>query len=216
MDWSIGKQVKLKNSLIILSILSLMGLSSSPSAFTNGQLILINSLGIVVNGSLGGTASNIKVQVNDSTGVCSTTASLAYGGVITVSWNSANTHSSTKCTDIVSVDVSALKTTSGVVQYDSTANPTPPAVATAPTTFLAPTTPIANIALIVTGNASPAMTNSTTSWGSSVGVPPIYLTSNGSISVTGIMGGVGMEGLKAESLMLRYGIMPVRLKSAME
>lgn len=192
-----------------LMTLSLLSLSSSIFA-ANGQLVLINSLGVVANGSLGGSASNILVRVNDSVGLCSTTVSLAYGGVITVPWNSNNTHSTTKCIDITSVDVSALKTTSGVIQYDSTANPTPPSIATAPTTFTAPTTAVANVALIVTGNASPAMTNSATSWGSALGVAPIYLTSNGSISVTGIMGGVGMVGVKAESMMLRYGIMPIR------
>lgn len=209
MDWSMENYTKLKGSFAALTVILLISLST-PLFAANGQLILINSLGIVVNGSLGGTASSIRVQVNDSTGVCSTTSSLAYGGVITVPWNSTYTHSSTKCTNIVSVDVSALKTTSGFVQYDSTANATPPVTATAPTTFLAPTTPIANIALIITGNSSPAMTNSATSWGSAAGVPPVYLTSNGSISVTGVMGGVGMEGIKAEARMLRYGIKPVR------
>jgi hypothetical protein len=175
---------------------------------TSGQMVLINSLGVVVNGVLGGSASSILVQVSDSTGVCSTTASLGYGGVLTVPWNNANTHSATKCTDIISVAVTALKTASGVVQYDSTANATPPAVATAATVFTAPTTPINNIAIIVTGNASPAMINSATSWGSALGVAPIYLVSNGSISVTGIMGAVGMVGIKAESLMLKQGVVP--------
>ncbi|WED42415.1 hypothetical protein [Legionella cardiaca] len=203
MDWFFGKYI----------ITALLTVFSGAIFAVNGQLILVNSLGVVVNGNLGGSASNILVRVNDSVGVCSTTVSLAYGGVITVPWNSANTHSATKCINIVSVDVSALKTASGLVQYDSTANPTPPAIATAPTTFIAPTTPIANIALIVTGNASPAMNNSATSWGSAIGVPPVYLTSNGSISVTGIMGGVGMVGLKAESLMLRYGILPKKLEA---
>lgn len=177
---------------------------------TSGQLVLINSLGVVVNGSLGGSASNISVQVSDSTGVCSTTASLTYSGVLTIPWNNAFVHSATKCTDIVSVAVTALKTTSGVVQYDSTANPTPPAVATAATVFTAPTTPIANIVLIVTGNASPAMVNSATSWGSALGIAPVYLVSNGSISVTGVMGGVGIEGYRAESHMLKYGIIPAK------
>lgn len=209
MDRTIRKNI-IKAICVALTAVSL-GLSQSVLASnpTNGQLVLINSLGVVVNGSLGASASNISVTVNDSTGPCSTTVSLAYGGVITVSWNSANIHSATKCTSVETVNVSALKTTSGVVQYDSTANATPPAVATAPTVFTAPTTPIANIALIVTGNASPAMINSATSWGSALGIAPTYLTSNGSISVTGVMGAVGMEGLQAEAQMLKYGIIPV-------
>jgi hypothetical protein len=200
----------LKNSLVMLTAASLIGISGALFASnpTSGQLVLINSLGVVVNGSAGASASPIMVQVSDATGVCSTTSSLAYGGVVTVTWNAANTHSTTKCTDITSVSVSALKTSSGVVQYDSTANATPPATATAATTFTAPTTPIANLALIVTGNASAAMTGSATSWGSALGVAPVYLTTNGSLSTTGIMGGVGIAGLKAETRMLRYGIKP--------
>lgn len=204
--------IKRKHFLVLAMVTSLTGWSTSLFASnpTSGQMVLINSLGVMVNGSLGATASNIMVQVFDSTGVCATTNSLAYGGVITVQWNNAFTHSATRCTNIDSVNVSALRTTSGFVQYDSTANATPPATATAPTTFLAPTTPIANIVLIVTGNASPAMVNSTTSWGSGLGVPPVYLTTNGNISVTGIMGGVGSAGVKAEQHMLKYGIIPAR------
>lgn len=200
----------LKGSVIALSAVSLIGLSSAVFATnpTSGQLVLINSLGVVVNGSAGATASNVLVQVSDSTGVCSTTTSLAYGGVVTIPWNAANTHSATKCTNIASVDVSALKTSSGVVQYDSTANGTPPATATAATSFTAPTTPIANLVLIVTGGTSAAMTGSATSWGSALGVAPVYATTNGGLTTTGTMGGVGIEGVKAESRMLRYGIIP--------
>jgi len=207
MDWIIRKH---KNTFVLLIMASGLSLATPLYASnpTSGQMILINSLGVIVNGNLGGSASSILVQVNDTTGLCSTTSSLVYGGVITVPWNNANVHSATKCTNIVSVNVSALKTTSGVVQYDSTANATPPVTATAPTVFTAPTTPIANIALIVTGVASPAMVNSATSWGSALGVAPVYLVSNGNISVTGTMGGVGMEGVRAEARMLRYGIMP--------
>lgn len=207
MNWNMKKSVYLLSTLTFLFLNSLSNAlwASNP---TNGQLILINSLGLVVNGNLGATASNIRIVVNDSTGPCLTTVSLAYSGVITVPWNNANVHSASKCTDIVNVEISALKTTSGMVQYDSTANATPPATATAATTFLAPTTPIANIALIVTGGSSPAMTNSATSWGSSLGIPPVYLTTNGSLSVTGVMGGVGMAGIKAEERMRMYGIMP--------
>lgn len=198
---------KLKVSTLALISCGLVGTSFASNP-TSGQMILINSLGIIINGSLGATASTLKVEVSDSTGICSTTSPVAYGGVLVVPWNNSYIHSSTKCTNIASVAVTALKTSSGLVQYDSTSNATPPAVATAPTVFTAPTTPIANIALIVTGDSSPAMTNSTTSWGSALGVPPVYLTTNGSISVTGIMGGVGSEGLRAQSLMLQYGIVP--------
>ncbi|MGQ3890674.1 hypothetical protein [Legionella sp. CNM-4043-24] len=202
--------MNLKKSLVAISAVSLLGLSGSLFASnpTSGQLIVINSVGVVVNGSAGSSASSVKVVVNDATGPCSTTPILAIGGVVTVKWDSTKTHSTTQCTDITSVDVTALKTSAGVVQYDSTANTTPPAVATAATTFTAPTTPISNLALMVTGNASAAMTNSATSWGSALGVAPIYLTTNGALSTTGIMGAVGMAGLKAESYMHRYAVMP--------
>lgn len=192
-----------------LTSLSLM-LASGMMFAASGQLVLINSVGVVVSGSPGVSASSIKVVVNDATGACSTTPSVAYGGVITVKWDDTKTHSSTQCTGITSVDVSALKTSLGLVQYDSTANTTPPAVATAATNFVAPTTAIANLALIVTGNASAAMTGSATSWGSALGVAPVYLTTNGNISTTGIMGAVGMEGVKAASLMQRYAVQPAQ------
>lgn len=205
-----NKPFAVKKTLVALTALSLFGLSatSHATAPTSGQLVLINSVGVVVNGSTGDSASGIKVVVNDATGPCSTTATVAYGGVITVKWDSTKTHSVTQCTGITSVDVSALKTASAVVQYDSTANATPPAVATAPTNFVAPTTAIANLALIVTGTTSAAMTNSATVWGSALGVAPTYLSTNGSLSVTGIMGAVGMEGFKAADLMRRYAVVP--------
>jgi len=201
--------MNLKKSFVAVAAVSMLGLSGSAlAALTSGQVIIINSLGVVVSGSPGASASTAKVVVNDATGPCSTTPIVAFGGVVTVKWDSTKTHSATQCTDITSVDVTAIKTTAGVVQYDSTANATPPAVAVAATTFTAPTTPIGNLALIVTGGTSAAMTSSATSWGSALGVAPIYLTTNGALSTTGIMGGVGMAGLKAESLMHRYAVMP--------
>lgn len=202
--------MNLKKSIVAIAAVSLIGLSGVTFASnpTSGQLVLINSVGVVVNGSAASSASSVKVVVNDATGPCSTTPILVYGGVVNVKWDASKTHSATQCTDITSVDVTALKTSSGVVQYDSTANSTPPATATAPTNFVAPTTPIANLALIVTGNASPAMTSSATSWGSALGVAPDYLATNGALNTTGIMGAVGMEGIKAEAIMHRYAIMP--------
>jgi hypothetical protein len=201
-----------KKPMLALTAVSLLGLASPlfASSPTSGQLIIINSAGVVVNGSAGSTASSVKIVVSDSTGPCSTTPTVAYGGVVTVKWDSTKTHSTTQCNGITTVDVSALPTSSGVVQYDSTANSTPPATATAPTTFTAPTTAINNLALIVTGNASAATTNSATVWGSALGVAPIYATTNGALTTTGIMGSVGMEGVKAASLMQRYAITPAK------
>ncbi|MDP1602615.1 MAG: hypothetical protein Q8M03_05065 [Legionella sp.] len=203
---------KLQKPLMALTAVSLLGLSSPLFASnpTSGQLVIINSLGVVVNGSAGSSASSAKVEVKDATGICSTTPTLAYGGVVTVKWDSSKVHSATQCTDITSVDVSAIKTSAGVVQYDSTANSTPPATATAATNFVAPTTPINNLALIITGKTSAAMTSSATSWGSALGVAPIYATTNGSLTTTGTMGAVGMAGLKAEGFMQRYAVRPAQ------
>lgn len=193
------------------TMLALLGLSASLFASnpTSGQLLVINGVASVVNGGVGDSASAVKVVVNDATGPCSTTASVAYKGYIVVSWNASNTHSATSCTGITSVDVSALKGGNGFVQYDSTANSTPPATATAATNFVAPTTPITNLALIVTGGASAATTGSATVWGSALGVKPIYDTNNGALTTTGIMGSVGSAGLKAAQMMTRYAVTPL-------
>lgn len=191
--------------MVALFGLGTIAFASNP---TVGQLVIVNGLANVVDGGTGGTASPIKVVVNDSTGPCSTTASVAYRGAVTVSWNAASTHSATVCTGITSVDVTALKTNT-TVQYDSTANATPPAVATAATNFVAPTTPITNLALIITGAASAASTASGTTWGSALGVKPVYDTNNGALNTTGIMGSVGAAGLKAERIMRRYAIQPM-------
>ncbi len=202
-----NKSCLLKSSLIVLTAVPLLALSSSLFAAT-GKLVLVNSLAKVVTGNPGSSASDVKVVISDSTGVCSTTNTVAYNGVLTVNWDDSKTHSSSQCTGITSVAVSALKTSSGLVQYDSTANATPPAVATAATTFTAPTTAIANLLLVVTGSASPAMTGSATVWGSALGVAPIYATTNGLIATTGIMGAVGMAGIKAENAMRLRAIDP--------
>ncbi|KTD04193.1 hypothetical protein Lgee_0223 [Legionella geestiana] len=199
--------LNIKPTLRAVMAVSLLGMSAAGFA-ASGQLVVVNSLAVVAGGSTGSSASSVSVVVNDATGPCSTTGTLAYNGVLTVKWDDTKTHSATQCTDITSVDVTALKTAAGVVQYDSTANTTPPAVATAPTNFVAPTTKTANLALMVTGGTSAAMTNSATSWGSAVGVAPVYLTTNGLLDTCGIMGAVGMAGLKAANFMHRYGVMP--------
>ena len=192
-------------------LVALLGLAAPVLATnpTSGQLIIVNGLANVVNGVPGSTASSVNVQVSDSTGVCSTTATLAYKSEVTVNWATANTHGASSCTNITSVAVSALKTSTGTVQYDSTANATPPATATAATTFTAPTTAITNLALIVTGGSSGTSTGSTTAWGITAGTAPVYATGNGSLTTTGVMGGVGSEGLKAAAVMKRFNVAPV-------
>jgi hypothetical protein len=201
-----------RNKFLYSSVMTaLLGLTAPlfASGATSGQLIIVNGLANVVNGYPGNTASAVKIVVNDATGPCYTNTSVAYKGIITVTWAASNTHSVSSCTDITSVDISALKTAFGVVQYDSTVNSTPPAAATAPTTFTAPSTPITNLALIVTGTTSPASTHSASSWGSALGVVPVCDPSNGMLTTTGIPGSVGTAGIKAEKIMAHYGITPL-------
>jgi hypothetical protein len=207
MDQSIIKTNGIINAVLAFSLLGVShsALASDP---TSGKLIIVNSLGIVVNGSAGDSASAIKIEVKDDATVCSTTTSLAYGGVVTISWDASNAPSPTKCSQITSVDVTALKTTaSGKVQYDATAT-TPAATATAATTFTAPTTPIANLVLVVTGNGGAENTGSTTNWGSAQGTKPIYSAVNGSITTTGVMSASGTSGLHAATKMLQHNITP--------
>ena len=199
---------KRQTALTAMALFSLSG-SLFATAPTNGQLTVINGLGNVINGSLGASASSIKVVVNDASGACSTTTSVAYMGSVTVGWDSTKAHSATQCTGITSVAVTALKTLmAGQVQYDSTANSTPPATATAATLFTAPTTAISNLALIITGGTSAATTGSSTVWDSAVGVAPIYVVGNGALATTGIMGSVGSEGVKAAAIMRRFAVIP--------
>lgn len=209
-DTKINKANKL---LSAVTIVALFGFVTPLYAVApnNGQLVIINGLGNVINGSSGNTASSIKIEVLDSTGICSTSALVLYGGVATIKWDATKTHSSTQCTGITTVNISALKTGSGFVQYDSTANSTPPATATAPTTFTAPTTAITNLSLIVNGNGTPASAIAATGtvWGVGAATTPIYDTDNGGILTTGIMGGVGAEGLMAMDLMRNYRIAPL-------
>ncbi|MFI4918033.1 MAG: hypothetical protein ACHP65_00595 [Legionellales bacterium] len=175
-----------------------------------GQLVIINGLANIVNGSTGNTASTITIAVSDTTGVCSTTTSVLYGGVATVQWDATKTHSATQCISISSVNISALKTASGLVQYDATANSTPPTVATAATTFTAPTTVITNLSLIITGDATPASAVAATGtvWGVGAASTPVYDATNGELVTTGVMSGVGAEGLRAIEVMRNHAIAP--------
>lgn len=199
--------LKLMRPVLMAALLGLTA-PTFASAPVSGLLVIVNGAASVTNGAVGNSASAVKVEVKDSTGVCSTTASLAYKGTVVVSWAASNTHSATSCTNIASVDVTPLKTLTGTVQYDSTANSTPPATATAATTFTAPTTAISNLALIITGGASPATTGSATVWGSALGVKPTYDTTNGALTTTGILGSVGSAGLKAERIMRSFAVIP--------
>lgn len=197
-----------------------VALFASGAAFavgpTSGQLVIVNSLGNVVSstGNAGATASSFSVVVSDATGPCSTTASVAYNGTVVVKWSASATHSSTSCTDIASVAVTPLKTTVGTtstIVYDSVTTTTVPATtATAAITFTPPTTAYANMALIVNGSGTPAsaVTAGATVWGVGAASAPVFATGNGALATVGVPGAVGAYGLKAESIMRRYAIIP--------
>lgn len=205
------KQNRLLRPALLVTMLGFGGVALA-AAPTTGQLIVINGLANVVDATVGNSASSFSVVVSDATGPCSTTSTVAYGGTVTVKWNAAATHSTTVCTGITSVAITALKNSTGFVQYDSTANSTPPTTATAATTFTAPTTAITNLALVVTGGTSPATTGSATVWGAALGVAPIYTAGNGALTTTGIMGGVGSAGFKAARIMSAYAVTPMRFE----
>lgn len=188
---------------------SLLGLSFSLFASdpTSGLLVVINGTANVINGHGGVSASAVKIVVRDTVGPCKMVTFVAYRGVVPVPWDAKKIHGSSSCINIVSVDVIPLKTIT-TVMYDSIVNPAPKAYATAATSFIAPTTPITNMVLIVTGGASAAMTNSATSWGSALGVKPVHDANNGALVTTGIVGGVGAVGFQAEKMMRHYSLIP--------
>lgn len=211
--------MELKNTFLKSAVV--VALIASGSVFAagakSGQLVIVNALGNVdASGYVGSSASSVNIVVSDSTGPCSTTANVAYNGVVTVKWNSASTHSSTVCTDITSVAVTPIKATIGSVTtiiYDSVSTTTVPATtATAAISYTPPTTAYGNLALIVSGTGSPAgaVTASATVWGVGAASAPVFDTGNGSLTTMGVPGGLGAYGVKAESIMRQYAITPYK------
>ncbi|BCA95333.1 hypothetical protein TUM19329_16940 [Legionella antarctica] len=208
-----SKHLFLRSTLTI----ALMGLWGTPFAVpvTSGQLVIINSLGNAsTTGNIGTSASSISVVVSDSTGPCSTISTVIYNGTAVVKWSSSAIHSATVCTGISSVEVTPLKTTIGTIStivYDSVNTTTVPSLtATAAITYLPPTTPYANLALIVSGSGVPAapIAASATAWGVNAAIAPVFDTGNGSLTNVGVPGGIGAGGLRAENIMRRYAVIP--------
>jgi hypothetical protein len=205
------KRTFLKSTLAV-------ALLASGAAFatpTSGQLVIVNSLGDVdvTSGTVGASASAVSVVVSDTTGPCSTTASVAYNGTVVVKWNSNATHSTTSCTSITSVAVTPLKTNVGTmstVVYNSATGAAPITTATA-ATFTPPTTVYENLGLVINGSGVPAsiVSAAATVWGvPTAAVKPVFVAANGALSTVGIPGAVGAYGLKAENLMRRYAVIP--------
>ncbi len=207
-------------STLAIATLSLTGAVCSYAAVTSGQLVIINGLANPsTTGTIGNTASSISVVVSDATGPCSTTALVAYDGTVVVKWATSATHSTTTCTGISSVAITPIKTTVGSVStivYDSVSTTTVPATtATAAITYTPPTTAYANLALIVTGAGLPAsaVTASATVWGVGAASAPVFNAGNGALATVGVPGGSGAAGFKAEKIMRRYAITPIKAEA---
>ena len=210
-----------KNKHIFLRSTLMMGLASLGGNLfavpvTSGQLVIINGLGnSSTTGNVGTSASSISVVVSDSTGPCATISTVVYNGTAVVKWSSTAIHSASVCTGISSVAITPLKTMIGPIStivYDSVnTTPVPALTATAPISYLPPTTTYANLSLIITGAGVPAspVSASATAWGVGAALAPIFDTGNGSLSSMGVPGGIGAGGLKAEKMMRRYAVIPV-------
>lgn len=207
------KRTFLKSTLAVALLASGAAFAVSP---TSGQLVIVNSMGDVdaTTGTVGASASSFSVVVSDATGPCSTTATVAYNGTVTVKWNASATHSTTSCTGISSVAVTPLKTSVGTVSsivYDNATTTTvPAATATAAITFTPPTTVYENMALVVNGNGTPAaaVVASATAWGVGAASAPVFQASNGALTTVGVPGAIGAYGLKAAKLMRSYAVIP--------
>lgn len=194
--------------------LTFLASESAFSAVTSGQITLINGLANETGSGTGTTASSINVQVSDATGFCVTTRTVNYNGSTVVKWDSTKTHSTTQCTGIVSVKVTPLKSRVGTVNtivYDTTTSTTVPAlIARGATTYTAPTNPVSNLVLLVTGTGDPSSNQavSGTAWGINAAVTPVFDINNGALTTVGVPGGMGLAGFQAEQTARLHGVLP--------
>ncbi|MFJ1267647.1 hypothetical protein ACD661_03630 [Legionella lytica] len=184
------------------------------SAITSGQITIINGLANESVSGTGTTASNINVQVSDAVGLCSTTRTVNYNGSTIVKWDSTKTHSITQCIGITSVKVTPLKGyvgTLNTIVYDVTPTTTVPALtASGATIYTAPTNPMSNLVLMVTGTGNPGSNQavSGTTWGINAAVVPVFDIKNGALTTVGVPGGMGLAGFQAEQAARLYGVLP--------
>ncbi|MDR3502125.1 MAG: hypothetical protein P4L79_06030 [Legionella sp.] len=196
--------------------IALTFLASEPafSSITSGQITIINGLANETGLGPGTTASRINVQVSDVTGFCATTRTVNYNGSTVVKWDATKAHSTSQCTGIVSVKVTPLQNHVGIVNtivYDTTTSTTVPALtASGATTYTAPTNPISNLVLLVTGSGNPSSNQavSGTAWGINAASTPIFDIKNGALTTVGVPGGMGMAGFQAEQTARLYGVIP--------
>lgn len=154
--------------------------------------------------NVGSTATSILVQVSDHIGACSLKQMLNFNGSLVVKWDAKKGHSATQCTGVTSVSVTTLRTiigsTSTIIYDSTTSTPVPATDATAPVHYLAPTVPVTNLALLITGTGIPASTQvvSGTSWGIGAAAAPVFDSTNGNLLTMGIPGGEGMAAVRGE------------------
>lgn len=207
------KKDKLVKATLALTLLTS---GSAFSALTSGQLTIINGLANDTSTGVGTSASSISVTVSDSSGVCSLAKILSYDGFVVVKWDSTKTHSTSQCTGITTVSVTPQKTLIGTtytIVYDSTTSTSVPATsATAAINYTAPTTPVANLVLLVTGTGIPAAATTATAtvWGIGAAASPIFDSANGALATVGVPGGLGLAGFKAEEMARHYGVIPYK------
>jgi hypothetical protein len=195
-------------SLIRYSIpFALIGSTSAFAAAVSGTLVVFNGLANLESATgIGYTASPIKIQVYDTTGLCNTTNNVAYNGLVLIPWATANTHTANICSTIASVTITPLAQPQlGVTIYGaSTAVP-----ATGSVSFTVPTTLYSQMVLIPVGRSTPITAADATHWGNSLlGVPPTFNSSGGELASAGVPGVSAYYGIRARQFMMTQGLKP--------
>ena len=191
--------------------IAFVALLNSTTAFAtsavSGTLVVFNGLANLesVTG-IGYTASPIKIQVYDTTGICNTTNNVAYNGVVLIPWSTANMHTSNICSTIASVTITPLPQAQlGVAIYgSSTAIP-----ATGTVSYTVPTTLYSQMVLIPVGRNTAITLADATHWGNSLlGVQPTFNSSGGELASAGVPGLSGYYGVRARQFMMAQGLKP--------
>ncbi len=190
--------------------IALVALFNSTTAFAipavSGTLVVFNGLANLESATgIGYTASPIKIQVYDTTGICSTTNNVAYNGVVLIPWATANTHTSNICSTIASVTITPLPQPQlGVAIYGATtAIP-----ATGAVSFTVPTTLYSQMVLIPVGRSTAITAADATHWGNSLlGVQPTFNPSGGELATAGVPGVSAYYGVRARQFMMAQGLM---------
>lgn len=182
------------------------------AAAVSGTLVVFNGLANLESPTgIGYTGSPIKLQVYDTTGLCNTTNSVAYNGIVLIPWATANTHTANICSTIASVTITPLAQPQlGVTIYGSTTA----VPATGSVSFTVPTTLYSQMVLIPVGRSTPITVADATHWGNSLlGVAPTFNSSGGELATAGVPGVSAYYGVRARQFMMAQGIRPYQNNS---